>query len=80
MSDREAKIKERAYQIWIEQGQPHGRSDDHWNQALREIDEQTGDETPALGNVTYLGKGAADGTQGAPASRTTGRGRRRVNP
>jgi len=31
------RIRERAYQIWESLGQPHGRHDDHWLQAEREI-------------------------------------------
>jgi hypothetical protein len=44
MSDREAKIRERAYQLWIEQGQPEGRSDQHWEEARRLVDAEGGDE------------------------------------
>ncbi len=37
--DREARIRERAYQIWEEEGQPEGRGNEHWAQAEREISE-----------------------------------------
>jgi hypothetical protein len=44
------EIRRRAYQIWQEKGQPEGRDQDHWNQAVREIrgtpDEQAA-EAPA---------------------------------
>lgn len=33
----EARIRRRAYQIWEEQGWPHGRAEEHWLQAEREI-------------------------------------------
>ncbi len=36
--DREARIRDRAYQIWEEEGQPEGRGAEHWAQAEREID------------------------------------------
>lgn len=36
--DREQKIRERAHAIWQDEGQPHGRHDDHWDQASREFD------------------------------------------
>ena len=36
--DREGLIRERAYRIWEEEGAPHGRADEHWRQAEREID------------------------------------------
>jgi len=31
--DDEAKRRERAYRIWLEEGQPHGRDLDHWQRA-----------------------------------------------
>jgi Protein of unknown function (DUF2934) len=34
LSDR---IRERAYQIWVASGSPHGEADQHWLTAEREI-------------------------------------------
>ncbi|MDX3924247.1 MAG: DUF2934 domain-containing protein [Shinella sp.] len=40
MSDtRKEWISKRAYSIWEEQGKPHGRDAEHWEQATRERDE-----------------------------------------
>ena len=36
-SDREERIRQRAYQIWQSEGHAHGRHEDHWHQAEREI-------------------------------------------
>jgi hypothetical protein len=33
----EVQIRERAYQIWEEQGRPEGHADEHWNQAQAEL-------------------------------------------
>ncbi len=34
MSDeRENQLKQRAYEIWEREGRPHGRHDEHWQQA-----------------------------------------------
>jgi hypothetical protein len=42
-SDRDARIRDRAYQIWDREGRRHGRHEAHWQQAKREIDaEETG--------------------------------------
>jgi hypothetical protein len=30
-------IRRRAFEIWNEQGQPHGRDREHWEQAAREL-------------------------------------------
>ena len=35
-NDRDARIRERAYAIWEEQGRPDGRHEDHWRQAEAE--------------------------------------------
>jgi hypothetical protein len=39
-SDRHQRISERAYQIWIAEGRGHGRHDEHWQRAEREIAEE----------------------------------------
>jgi len=31
------RTRERAYQIWIEEGQPDGRDKEHWAQAQQEL-------------------------------------------
>ncbi|WP_426129628.1 DUF2934 domain-containing protein [Pararhizobium sp. PWRC1-1] len=36
--DRETRIRQRAYQIWQDEGSPDGRQEDHWAKAAREID------------------------------------------
>jgi len=39
-ADRNARIEERAYHIWLEEGRPHGRHDEHWRRAERELIEE----------------------------------------
>jgi hypothetical protein len=36
-SDREERIRQRAYAIWQAEGHQHGRDEDHWHRAEREI-------------------------------------------
>lgn len=36
-SDKEARIRERAYEIWVREGRPHGRDAEHWRKAEAEI-------------------------------------------
>ena len=50
MSHRETRIKQRAYELWIQAGEPEGTSEQFWYQAEKEID---GD------NPAASGKGAA---------------------
>jgi hypothetical protein len=48
-SDREEKIRERAYAIWLDQGSIEGRDQVHWLQAEKEIAEEeaaAGSPTP----------------------------------
>jgi len=40
--DQDARIRERAYEIWVSEGRPEGRHSEHWEQAHREL---SGDET-----------------------------------
>jgi hypothetical protein len=35
--DLTRKIKERAFRIWVEEGQPSGRYRQHWEQAKAEV-------------------------------------------
>jgi hypothetical protein len=37
MDDVERRIRERAYRLWIEDGQPDGRAEDHWRRAAEQI-------------------------------------------
>ena len=37
--DRERRIRERAFDIWIEQGQPQGKDREHWERAEKEVDD-----------------------------------------
>jgi hypothetical protein len=40
---REQRIRQRAYEIWLREGQPEGEQDRHWQQAEREIEEEGAD-------------------------------------
>lgn len=45
-SSRETRIRERAYQLWIEYGQKDGRADHHWEEASRLVDKEAASERP----------------------------------
>ena len=36
--NRLERIRERAFAIWLNEGQPHGRDREHWQEAERQID------------------------------------------
>jgi hypothetical protein len=42
-TETEQRIRERAYQIWIEEGRPTGRDKEHWARAEQELSETTGE-------------------------------------
>lgn len=42
MTDREDRIRARAYALWEASGKPSGSEMDHWSQAEREIDAEEG--------------------------------------
>lgn len=37
--DRDDQIRQRAYQLWQDEGEPEGRDEAHWAQASRELGE-----------------------------------------
>src|SRR5260221_12850097 len=41
-SDKEARIRERAYKIWVRGGRPHGKDAEHWQKAEAEIAAESG--------------------------------------
>jgi len=36
----ERRIRDRAYRIWVDEGQPEGKYLDHWDRAKGEIEEE----------------------------------------
>jgi hypothetical protein len=38
-TELEQRIRERAFQLWIEEGKPHGKDREHWERAEREVKE-----------------------------------------
>jgi hypothetical protein len=47
-AQREQRIRERAYQLWQEDGAPEGRADEYWHRAqkLLEDEAQSGSPVP----------------------------------
>ncbi len=44
------RVRVRAYELWEKDGRPHGRNDEYWEEALRQIQEQ--DRLPPTGRKT----------------------------
>lgn len=58
----EQRIRERAYQIWEDEGHPHGRDQDHWRQARNEL--AIGDDETDRDLANNPGIGTSPGTTG----------------
>lgn len=68
------RIRERAHEIWVQEGRQHGRDQDHWEQAKRELAHKAGDavetvETEAQASVS--GKSGRGGRVKKTASAST---------
>ena len=59
--DLERKIRDRAYQLWEAEGQPYGRSDEHWQEARRQVMAEEG-----LGEPGSDQQAQADNTAAMP--------------
>jgi hypothetical protein len=81
------RVQQRAYEIWEREGRPHGRDDEHWQRAEREIRDEVQvaparprarkDTSGAVARPEEGGKpgasGELGGTPGAPATGSGGR-------
>jgi hypothetical protein len=38
LGTKDGQIRDRAYQIWVDEGEPHGRELDHWLRAKWEVE------------------------------------------
>ena len=48
------RVRKRAYEIWLEEGQPEGREVDHWFRAKQELTPAAEDLKLAAGEITTL--------------------------
>ncbi len=93
-ADTDARIRQRAYEIWLREGRPHGRDKDHWAMAKREIaaesdQPQPGGATKSAGTKQPARKKAApaattqamaEGKMGAEAVKASPKPRRTRQP
>jgi len=85
--DRNQQIRDRAYKIWQDAGEPHGRDQEHWDQASSEIgesisvtgepeDPDAGESGPAASDTSDAGTVPAIGSPAssdpAPGATPTG--------
>lgn len=65
--EREDRVRDRAYRLWQQDGEPHGRDRDHWDQAEREIaDAGAAIDADASAAATAIGGDTSDTPAAAP--------------
>jgi hypothetical protein len=57
--DRQERIRNRAHQIWQEEGQPAGQHERHWHQAVADVDQEEAAGTSAAKKPAKKAAGAA---------------------
>ncbi len=50
----DTRVRQRAYEIWLEEGRPHDRALEHWLQAKREFAQGNEDVRFAEGEIASL--------------------------
>jgi hypothetical protein len=56
--DRQERIRNRAHQIWLQEGQPAGHDERHWHQAAADIDQEDAAGTSAAKKPAKKAAGA----------------------
>jgi len=63
----EQRIRERAYEIWENEGRPEGRGDEHWDQARMEYAEARDEQAQTAGSPGQVSQfGAVSDSNGEP--------------
>lgn len=68
MPSNEGRIRQRAYEIWEQEGRPHGEDLKHWLQAFQEI----AASTEASGQTAKKPRSKKTATAGASAAKPKG--------
>lgn len=66
--DRESRVRQRAHEIWLREGQPDGHGERHWSMAEAEVDTEM-TATPA--RKTTAKKSPASAKPASPKSGST---------
>ena len=66
----EDQVRQRAYYLWEQAGQPDGRNEEFWHMALAEISQASDDQSPLEGLVTTT----SGSERSATSPKTNGKG------
>lgn len=84
-ASNDQRIRERAYQIWEDEGHPDGRDQDHWQRAREELaidEDETHGGLAKPGADTFTGTGVTEPdamNDGAPAGSADSNQRGRIS-
>ncbi|RWO49581.1 MAG: DUF2934 domain-containing protein [Mesorhizobium sp.] len=56
--DRQERIRNRAHQLWLQEGQPAGHHERHWHQAAADVDQEDAAGKSAAKKPTKKAAGA----------------------
>jgi hypothetical protein len=48
MKDFERRVRERAHQLWVDEGHPQGRADEHWERARELVEKEDRVSAPSM--------------------------------
>jgi len=68
MTDREQQLRDKAYQIWQTEGEPHGRDKDHWDEAERTLAPAADADATARETAAPTGEDYQPGGEAPPAT------------
>jgi hypothetical protein len=72
-SDRQKRVEQRAHDIWVAEGRPHGKHEEHWHRAEREIaQEEKGGRTGRRAAASPAKSTVASKTSASKARPKTG--------
>lgn len=71
-SDREERIRQRAYRLWEEAGRPEGAAEDHWERAAQDLDREDAEiqRAGAAGGKPGVRTGPTPESEKPPSDRT----------
>lgn len=64
--DRQERIRNRAHQIWQQEGQPAGQHERHWHQAAADVDAEHATGTSSVAKKPAKKTAGADKAKAAP--------------
>ncbi|CAN7621307.1 DUF2934 domain-containing protein [Mesorhizobium sp. LjRoot246] len=69
--DRQERIRNRAHQIWLQEGQPAGHHERHWHQAAADVDKEDAAGKSAAKKPAGAGKAKAAPKAAKPAAKAS---------